>query len=103
MPKEFRHIKEVETYLNRLPKFGLIGAKAADFSLNKVKSFLKDLGNPNKHFPSIHVAGTNGKGTICHLLEATYRRAGYTTDLFTTPHLVSFNERFRILGKPVSD
>ena len=103
MPKEFRHIHEVETYLNTLPKFGLVGAKAASFSLKKVKSFLKDLGNPHKNFPSIHVAGTNGKGTVCHLLEATYRRAGYKTGLFTSPHLISFNERFRILGKPVSD
>ena len=103
MPKEFSHIKDVERYLLTLPKFSMVGAKAANFSLKKVKNFLQELGNPHKNFPSIHVAGTNGKGTVCHLLEATYRRAGYKTGLFTSPHLISFNERFRILGKPISD
>tara|TARA_B100000575_G_scaffold286218_1_gene282635 strand:- start:2430 stop:3680 length:1251 start_codon:yes stop_codon:yes gene_type:complete len=103
MPNEFRHINDVERYLDSLPKFSTIGAKAANFSLKKFKDFLHELGNPHKKFPSIHVAGTNGKGTVCHLLEATYRRAGYKTGLFTSPHLISFNERFRILGKPVSD
>ena len=103
MPKEFSHIKDVERYLRTLPKFSMVGAKAANFSLKKVKNFLLELGNPHKNFPTIHVAGTNGKGTVCHLLEATYRRAGYKTGLFTSPHLISFNERFRILGKPISD
>lgn len=103
MPKEFSHIKDVERYLFTLPKFSMVGAKAANFSLKKVKNFLLELGNPHKNFPTIHVAGTNGKGTVCHLLEATYRRAGYKTGLFTSPHLISFNERFRILGKPISD
>ena len=91
MPKEFSHIKDVERYLNTLPKFSMVGAKAANFSLKKVKNFLQELGNPHKNSPSIHVAGTNGKGTVCHLLEATYRRAGYKTGLFTSPHLISFN------------
>lgn len=103
MPNEFCHIKDVEKYLNSLPKFSTVGAKAANFSLKKVKDFLHELGNPHKKFPSIHVAGTNGKGTVCHLLEATYRHAGYKTGLFTSPHLISFSERFRILGKPVSN
>lgn len=103
MPKEFSHIKDVERYLFTLPKFSMVGAKAANFSLKKVKNFLLELGNPHKNLPTIHVAGTNGKGTVCHLLEATYRRAGYKTGLFTSPHLISFNERFRILGKPISD
>ncbi|MBK98295.1 MAG: hypothetical protein CL672_05825 [Balneola sp.] len=103
MSKEFRHIDDVERYLYSLPKFSTVGAKAANFSLKKVKDFLHELGNPHKKYSSIHVAGTNGKGTVCHLLEATYCRAGYKTGLFTSPHLISFNERFRILGKPVSD
>lgn len=103
MPKEFSHIKDVERYLFTLPKFSMVGAKAANFSLKKVKNFLLELGNPHKNLPTIHVAGTNGKGTVCHLLEATYRRAGYKTGLFTSPHLISFNERFRIFGKPISD
>ena len=61
------------------------------------------MGNPHKKFPSIHIAGTNGKGTVGHLLEATYRHAGYKTGLFTSPHLISFSERFRIQGKPLSN
>ena len=75
MSKEFRHIDDVERYLYSLPKFSTVGAKAANFSLKKVKDFLHELGNPHKKYSSIHVAGTNGKGTVCHLLEATYCRA----------------------------
>ena len=52
-------------------------------------------GNPHQPLKIIHVAGTNGKGSVCAMLESTYRAAGYKTGLFTSPHLVSFRERIK--------
>ncbi len=103
MKKRFSHIEDVHSYLDKMPKFSQVGVKAANFSLKRIKAFLHELGDPHKGLKAIHVAGTNGKGTTCHLLEAVYRRAGFKTGLYTSPHLISVNERFRILGKPVSD
>lgn len=60
------------------------------------------LGHPEKEYPSIHVAGTNGKGSVCAMLESVYRKAGYKTGLFTSPHLVYLGERIRINGKTIS-
>ena len=103
MKKRFANIEDVNRYLSRLPKFSEVGTKAAHFSLKRIKAFLGELGDPHKSLITIHVAGTNGKGTTCHLLESVYRRAGFKTGLYTSPHLISVNERFRILGKPVTD
>jgi dihydrofolate synthase / folylpolyglutamate synthase len=61
------------------------------------------MGNPENSFRSVHIAGTNGKGTTAHMLHAAYMKAGYTTGLFTSPHLLRFNERIRINGIPISD
>lgn len=59
--------------------------------------------NPQKTFPTIHVAGTNGKGSVCAMLEAIYRSNGYKTGLFTSPHLICLNERIQINRIPISD
>ena len=64
---------------------------------------LEALGNPHKSLACIHVAGTNGKGSVCALLEAALLACGYRTGLYTSPHLVRFNERFRINGVPIDD
>lgn len=60
------------------------------------------LGNPHKSYKTIHVAGTNGKGSVCHLLAAILRQAGYKVGLFTSPHLIDFRERIRVNGKKIS-
>ncbi|MDO4614538.1 MAG: folylpolyglutamate synthase/dihydrofolate synthase family protein [Lachnospiraceae bacterium] len=67
------------------------------------KKLLKALGNPERAFPIVHVAGTNGKGSVCACLEAVCRAAGMRTALFTSPHLVRINERFRIGGEEIPD
>jgi dihydrofolate synthase / folylpolyglutamate synthase len=70
--------------------------------LHGIKALLRFLDNPEKQFPSIHIAGTNGKGSTASMIAAVFTSAGYKTGLFTSPHLVNFNERLRIDGKPIS-
>src|SRR3954468_24869579 len=60
-------------------------------------------GNPQDHLRFIHVAGTNGKGSTCAMLEAIYRASGLRVGLFTSPHLVSFRERIQVHRRPVSE
>src|SRR5512147_2127432 len=71
--------------------------------LDNIKALLDALGDPHRAFPALHVAGTNGKGSICNMLAAALQANGYKTGLFTSPHLVSYTERMRIDGKPISE
>ena len=71
------------------------------FGLEGISKLLDALGNPHLRFPSIHIAGTNGKGSTASMLAAVFTAAGYRTGLYTSPHLVSFRERIRIDGKPI--
>jgi dihydrofolate synthase / folylpolyglutamate synthase len=71
------------------------------FGLKGIEQLLSSIGNPHENFPSIHVAGTNGKGSTSSMLAAIFTAAGYKTGLYTSPHLVSFTERIRIDGKPI--
>lgn len=99
----FKIIQDVWSYLDRIPKFQDKGASASNFALDNISKFCALIGNPQDSYPSIHVAGTNGKGTTCYLLEAVYSKEGYKTGMFTSPHLFQYNERFRIGGKEVAD
>lgn len=71
--------------------------------LDGTRDLLRALGDPHMKFRSVHVAGTNGKGTTCALIERVLREAGYRTGLFTSPHLVDFRERIRVSGRWVDD
>lgn len=71
--------------------------------LKRINSLLKLLGNPEKELSFIHVAGTNGKGSTCAMLESIFRNAGYTTGLFTSPHLCKYNERIKVNNCDISD
>ena len=75
-----------------------------DLSLDRLRGLLAKLGNPERRLPPvIHVAGTNGKGSTCAFLRAIGEAAGWRVHVFTSPHLVRFNERFRVAGEIVSD
>ena len=71
-------------------------------SLGHTREFLRRLGNPQEQFKVIHVAGSNGKGSVCAFLESALRAAGKKTGLFTSPHLMHLEERFALEGKPCS-
>jgi dihydrofolate synthase / folylpolyglutamate synthase len=71
--------------------------------LDIILAILKGLDNPQNKFMSVHIAGTNGKGSIASALSSVFTQAGYCVGLYTSPHLVKFNERIRINGVPVSD
>lgn len=79
------------------------GAVAYKENLDNTLLLADHLGNPHKNFKSVHVAGTNGKGSTCHMLASVLQEAGYKVGLYTSPHLKDFRERIRIDGIPVSE
>lgn len=93
---------EVIEYLYaRLPMFTRDGASAIKKDVGNTLLFCKHLDNPQHKFKSIHVAGTNGKGSTSHMLASIFTTAGYKTGLYTSPHLLDFRERIRIDGKMI--
>lgn len=84
-------------YLNSLEPLGIRPG------LKRIRALLKALGNPEKCYPSLHVAGTNGKGSTCAMLESILTEAGYKVGLYTSPHLIRFNERIRVSKRDISD
>lgn len=87
----------------QLPMYQQKGKKAFNSKLDGILTLSNELGNPHHHFKSIHVAGTNGKGSSCHMLASILQEAGYRVGLYTSPHLKDFRERIRINGKPISE
>ena len=88
---------------NKLPMYQRIGAAAYKADLNTTIEILNHLGNPQHNFKSIHIAGTNGKGSVSHSLASVFQEAGYKTALYTSPHLRDFRERIRINGEMISE
>lgn len=96
--------RETLDYLfSRLPMFSRIGAAAYKDNLDNTIYLATELGDPQKKFRSIHIAGTNGKGSVSHMLAAILQTAGYKTGLYTSPHLKDFRERIRVNGKMVPE
>ena len=85
-----------------LPLFSSKGREAIKPGLDNIRKLCKVLDEPQEQFKSIHIAGTNGKGSVSHMLAAILQEAGYKVGLYTSPHLVDFRERIRIDGQPVS-
>jgi dihydrofolate synthase / folylpolyglutamate synthase len=98
----FNSTEEIEKWLNSIPMFSSSGRSAANFNLNRMVLLLKLMGNPQQSFRSIHVGGTNGKGTVCRMLASVFQSAGYKTAIYTSPHLNSVWERFKINAKEVN-
>jgi dihydrofolate synthase/folylpolyglutamate synthase len=95
----------IDFLYSRLPMFHRIGAAAYKADLNNTIELCSLLGNPENYLRhrSIHIAGTNGKGSVSHMLAAILQTAGYKTGLYTSPHLLDFRERIRINGKMISE
>jgi dihydrofolate synthase/folylpolyglutamate synthase len=88
------------THLQRLYRLHAFGIK---FGLEAEQALLGLMGNPERGMKIIHVAGTNGKGSVCALTESVLRAAGFKTGLYTSPHLVRVNERIKVSGEDISD
>jgi dihydrofolate synthase/folylpolyglutamate synthase len=88
--KEIMNYEESLSYLYNLERFGI------KLDLSNTISLMKHLGNPHLKFPSVHIAGSNGKGSVAAMLESILSASGYKTGLYTSPHLVDFRERIRI-------
>lgn len=93
----------IEYMYTRLPMFQRIGAAAYKADLKVTLALCEALGNPQLRFPSVHVAGTNGKGSVSHITASVLMKAGYRTGLFTSPHLRDYRERMRINGAMIPE
>ena len=93
----------LEYLFMQLPMFQRIGAAAYKANLNNAIALDKYFEHPHRLFRSIHIAGTNGKGSVSHILAAILQKAGYKTALYTSPHLKDFRERIKINGKEIPE
>lgn len=85
----------------QVPVYQNQGVSAYKPDRQKMEDFVSYLGHPEKKFPTVHIAGTNGKGSTAHMVAAALQTAGHTTGLYTSPHLLDFSERIRLNGQPV--
>jgi dihydrofolate synthase/folylpolyglutamate synthase len=95
--------KTLDYLLDRLPMFHRIGKAAYKNSLDNTLKLDEIFGHPHRQYKTIHVAGTNGKGSVSHMLAAVFQTAGYKTGLYTSPHLKDFRERIKINGQMISE
>jgi dihydrofolate synthase/folylpolyglutamate synthase len=91
----------LEYLFTKLPLFSRIGAAAYKADLDNTIRLCEFLGNPQTKFRSVHIAGTNGKGSVSHMLAAIFQTAGYRTGLYTSPHLKDFRERIKVNGEMI--
>src|SRR2546421_6771195 len=93
----------IDYLFSTLPMFSRIGMAAYKTDLTNTIHLCNFLDNPQAGFRSVHIAGTNGKGSTSHMLAAILKTAGYKTGLYTSPHLKDFRERIRINGKMIAE
>ena len=105
-----REISGIMTYQQTIdylyssqPAFHLVGASAYKPGLDNTYRLMAHLGNPHERLRTVHIAGTNGKGSTSHLIAAALQAQGYRVGLFTSPHLVDFRERIRISGEMIAE
>lgn len=92
----------IEYLYSALPMYHRIGAAAYKADISATVTLMQALGNPEQQLKHVvHVAGTNGKGSVSHMLASVFQQAGFKVGLYTSPHLVDFRERIRINGKMV--
>lgn len=91
----------VDWMFQQLPMYQQVGSKAYKVDLSNIKNLAAHLGEPQKKFKTIHVAGTNGKGSVSHMLASILQESGYKVGLYTSPHLKDFRERIRVNGKKI--
>src|SRR6201989_1626622 len=103
MTNSITYQQTIDYLFSKLPMFSRIGAAAFKKDLTNTIKICDFLDQPQRKFKSIHIAGTNGKGSTSHMLAAILQQAGYKTGLYTSPHLKDFKERIKINGEMVSE
>lgn len=93
----------VEWMFQQLPMYQMVGSKAYKVDLSNINKLVQQLNNPHHRFKTIHVAGTNGKGSVSHMLASVLQESGYKVGLYTSPHLKDFRERISINGKMIPE
>jgi dihydrofolate synthase / folylpolyglutamate synthase len=93
----------LEYLFTKLPMYSRIGVAAYKADLDNTIRVCEFLGNPHHAFKSVHIAGTNGKGSVSHMLAAIFQTAGYKTGLYTSPHLKDFRERIKVNGEFIAE
>lgn len=93
---------EIDFIFKQFPSYQKVGKIAYKEGLEGMTDFDKALGSPHKKFPVIHIAGTNGKGSVSHMMAAILQKCGAKTGLYTSPHLIDFRERIKINGEMIS-
>ena len=99
----FSSVKSVWKYLESIPKFQSTGASAAEFTLSRFRNFCEAIGNPHQQFKSIHVGGTNGKGSTCNILASVLQQNNFKVGVYTSPHVIRYHERFRVDNQHIED
>lgn len=94
---------EALEYLFAIPMFQNVGTKAYNPSLDNITNLCHEIGDVHKKFSSIHIAGTNGKGSVSHLTAAVLQEASYKVGLYTSPHLLDFRERIKVDSEMISE
>ena len=89
--------------VEQLPMYQKLGKAAFNAGLDNINKLVKHLNHPHKQFDSIHIAGTNGKGSTSHMLASILQEAGYKVGLYTSPHLKDYRERIRVNGELISE
>lgn len=97
------YTETLDYLFNALPTYQNQGQSAYKENLDNTYALMEVLNSPHKKFKSIHIAGTNGKGSVSHILAAIFQKCGYKTGLYTSPHLLDFRERVRIDGEMISE
>ncbi len=95
--------RTLDTLYNMMPDFQHVGPGAYKPGLERVVEFVDVLGCPEQRFETVHIAGTNGKGSVAHMLAASFQAAGQRTGLYTSPHLRDFRERMRVDGEMIPE
>ena len=97
------YAETIQFIYNRLPLFQVVGSSAYKVGLDSIEQFDARLNHPHRSFKTIHVGGTNGKGSVSHTIASILQSAGYKVGLFTSPHLKDFRDRIRVNGEVISE
>ena len=99
--KDMNYTETLDYLFTAMPSFQQVGGDAYKPGLERIAEFCRTIGNPQRSYFVIHIAGTNGKGSVSNMLAAVLQQAGYQTGLFTSPHLTDFRERIRVNGEMI--